>query len=120
MLTVGIIHYYDPAQSSLYPKCPTYWLTKYYCPGCGSLRALHQLTCGNILRACHFNLLAVISLPLLLILSLDHLSRLFHLKWLPKFVITKNIGRIILVTVLVYSVLRNIPYYPFTLLAPHG
>ena len=33
------------------------------CPGCGSLRALHQLLHGNIKSALHFNALLVCGLP---------------------------------------------------------
>src|SRR5690606_39698923 len=34
----------DPNASCIYPTCPFLYLTGWYCPGCGSLRALPALT----------------------------------------------------------------------------
>ena len=34
----------DPNQSGHYPVCPTYAIAGVYCPGCGMLRATHDLT----------------------------------------------------------------------------
>lgn len=38
------LHVVDPDQPGHYPGCPFLAVTGYYCPGCGSARALHALT----------------------------------------------------------------------------
>lgn len=53
---VGLV---DPTQSGHYPSCPFLFLTGYYCPGCGSLRAVHALTHGDVDAALGHNVLTV-------------------------------------------------------------
>lgn len=38
------VHAVDPNQPGHYPLCPTYAIAGIYCPGCGMLRATHDLT----------------------------------------------------------------------------
>jgi hypothetical protein len=64
-LGVLILFFYDPAQIPIYPVCPFHRITGLDCPGCGSLRAIHQLLHGNILAAIRFNALLVLSLPIM-------------------------------------------------------
>ena len=54
----------DPSRVPIYPVCLFHRLTGLNCPGCGSLRAMHQLLHGNVLAALHLNALLVVSLPL--------------------------------------------------------
>jgi hypothetical protein len=61
-----VLFVFDPAQHAFYPGCALYKITGLYCPGCGVLRAVHQLLHGRILAAFHFNPLFVGALPLLL------------------------------------------------------
>src|SRR2546423_54123 len=58
---------FNPATpgTSLYPSCPFHSLTGLNCPGCGTLRGLHQLTHGHLLTALNYNALMVLSLPFL-------------------------------------------------------
>lgn len=59
-----VFYFFNPEQSSFYPKCPLYQTTGLLCPGCGSLRALHQLTHGHLLAALRLNpLLVLVLLP---------------------------------------------------------
>lgn len=48
----------DPNQPGHFPVCPTYALTGIYCPGCGMLRATHDLTHGDLAGAMQRNPLA--------------------------------------------------------------
>jgi Protein of unknown function (DUF2752) len=59
---VGLV---DPNQSGHYPTCPFLFITGYYCPGCGSLRAVHALAHGDVGAAVGFNVLTVVSLVVL-------------------------------------------------------
>lgn len=51
-----------PPQTYGIPPCPFYFLTGFFCPGCGALRAIHSLLHGHLSRAFGFN-------PLLILLS---------------------------------------------------
>src|SRR5579872_586117 len=62
---LGIIslRIFDPATSGLFPPCPLHYLTGWYCPGCGSLRAMHALLHGNLQQAWAMNPLTIVLLP---------------------------------------------------------
>jgi len=61
---VAVLFLCDPAHVAIYPVCLFHRLTGLNCPGCGSLRAIHQLLHGNVFEALRFNALLVLSLPL--------------------------------------------------------
>lgn len=63
---LGLLFAYNPAQNSFYPFCVFYKMTGLQCPGCGGLRAAHQLLHGNFGAAFRFNPLVVGALPLVL------------------------------------------------------
>ena len=50
-----VVHLHDPTQPGNYPTCPFLWLTGWACPGCGTLRASHELTEGNVVGALAYN-----------------------------------------------------------------
>jgi hypothetical protein len=58
----------DPNQPGHYPTCPFLAVTGYYCPGCGSLRAVHDLAHGDVAGAVARNPLTVLAVPLLVTL----------------------------------------------------
>lgn len=59
-----VLHLRDPHQSGSYLFCPWLVLTGTYCPGCGGLRAVSDLTRGDLAAAASSNLLFVGSIPL--------------------------------------------------------
>ena len=61
----AILFWFDPSRYAFYPHCIFHQVTGYLCPGCGGLRAMHQLLHGHLENAWHFNALLVASLPLL-------------------------------------------------------
>ncbi len=63
-----VLHLRDPHQSGSYLFCPWLVLTGTYCPGCGGLRAVNDLSRGDLVAAASSNLLFVGSVPLLLVL----------------------------------------------------
>lgn len=121
LFTVIIIYFtFNPAVSSIFPNCPFNSLTGLYCPGCGSQRAFHQLLHGNIFAAAGYNFLMVVSLPVLIISLAEETAVFFSGRSNRlKFIYHPSLPKIVLVMVLAFWVLRNIPLYPFTLLAPH-
>ncbi|MFT3872115.1 MAG: DUF2752 domain-containing protein [Nocardioides sp.] len=55
----------DPHESGSWGYCPSYLLFGVYCPGCGGLRAVNDLTHGDLIGAASSNLLFVLALPLI-------------------------------------------------------
>jgi Protein of unknown function (DUF2752) len=116
-LIVGLYWYVNPI-GLLFPKCPVFSLSGMYCPGCGSQRALHAFLNGQLYIAFRQNLLATFCYIALL-------AELFLIiagsrKWRPTIWLnqTRYAALIILFAVLAFTLFRNIPVYPFTLLAP--
>lgn len=63
-LVVVALFCFNPAEHAFYPRCAFHQMTGWQCPGCGGLRAMHQLLHGHLLVALKFNALAVLALPL--------------------------------------------------------
>ena len=66
LAAVGYVTAVDPGPAGHYPGCPLLWLTGWYCPGCGGLRAVHALGHGDVGAAFGFNPLLVVLLPVAL------------------------------------------------------
>jgi len=98
----------DPARVGLFPPCPLHHYTGLWCPGCGTTRALHQLLHGNVATAFRFNPLAISLLPVIGYLFVRGEEDVLKPVWIWT----------LLGVVVAFGVLRNIPVYPFTLLAP--
>ena len=62
-----LLHLRDPHQGGSYAYCPWLVLTGTYCPGCGGLRAVNDLTNGDLAAAASSNLLFIASLPVLVL-----------------------------------------------------
>jgi hypothetical protein len=58
-----LLHLRDPHRSGSWGGCPWLFVTGTYCPGCGGLRAVNDLTNGEVGAAASSNLLFVGSLP---------------------------------------------------------
>jgi Protein of unknown function (DUF2752) len=101
----------------LFPKCPVYLYTGLYCTGCGSQRSLHAFLNGNIADACRQNFLATICyIALFAEIILLAVSKT---AWRPSVLLRQRYAAlIVLVALLIFTILRNIPVYPFTMLAP--
>ena len=102
------------------PPCLFYELTGLYCVGCGAGRCLLALLRLDIYAALRFNPLVLLFLPIVLYYFLKiYLAFLLGRDILPvpQFR-NRAVGIMILILVLAFGVLRNIPVFPFTLLAP--
>ena len=60
---VVVLYVFAPGESRLYPRCWFYMLTGLQCPGCGGLRAVHQLLHGNVAAAFRYNPLVLLLIP---------------------------------------------------------
>lgn len=113
-----VLRVYDPATTGIFPPCPLRYLTGLYCPGCGSLRAIHQLLLGNIREAWALNPLTVMLLPFVSYGLVSQTLRYFSGRGLPHVFIPANWIWALCAVVVLFGILRNIPYHPFVLLAP--
>ena len=57
------LHLRDPHVSHSWGVCPLYAMTGIYCPGCGGLRGVNDLTDGHLGAAASSNLLLVVAIP---------------------------------------------------------
>ncbi|MCD8740902.1 DUF2752 domain-containing protein [Mucilaginibacter roseus] len=118
MAVVFIYYFFDPLRFNIFPKCPFFTLTGFDCPGCGSQRALHALLHGNVAQACNYNLLLVLSLPLLFIHLLYKIRSLFTgkpLQW--RLLYHPKTPVVIFMITALFWILRNIPVAPFSYLS---
>jgi uncharacterized protein DUF2752 len=65
-LTIAL-HFRDPHASGSWGYCPFFAMTGLYCPGCGGLRAVNDLTDANLLGAASSNLVFVALIPLIVL-----------------------------------------------------
>ena len=114
----AFVWYFDPTQVTLFPACPLYRTTGFACPGCGLTRGFHALFHGDILTALDFNAL----IPLVSIffgyiffsmVSVAIRGRGFKF---GNWNLTLLWGTLALL--ILFGILRNLPYYPFTILFP--
>lgn len=61
----AVVAVVDPNRAGVYPTCPFRLATGLDCPGCGTLRAVHALTRGDVALALDHNVLTVLLLPVL-------------------------------------------------------
>lgn len=114
-LAVG---YFDPTNAGFFPVCPLYRMTGIACPGCGLTRGFHALFRGDILTALDYNAMLpaylfifgyfIVSLVLTATKSQGLSWKIFPPVAMYAF----------LIVALVFTVLRNLPVYPFSVLSP--
>jgi len=104
---VWVVTVVNPEQPNHYPTCPFLLLTGYYCPACGSLRAVHALAHGDLVLAIHRNPLLVAAVPFLLWAYLRWTRRLAL--GLPSRTAPPWLVRGLLAVLVGFWVLRNVP-----------
>lgn len=103
----------DPNVPGHFPTCPIRAVFGIDCPGCGSLRALHDLAHGNVTGALDHNALLFVVLPLVLVEALRWVVGRPSMPWLMK----RHTPMLVLAVVVAWTVVRNIPVFPFDVLA---
>lgn len=115
---MGILAFVNPMEAHWMPHCPVYTVTGTYCPGCGSTRALYALAHGQFFQAFDHNPLMIILLPFVTYGLLSRARVLMFGKTLPG----PNLPPWSLWTlfgiIVAYWIARNLPWEPFTFLAP--
>jgi len=115
LVSAGYVAAVDPNAAGHYPTCPFLFLTGWYCPGCGALRAVHAMAHGDFMTALDRNPFTVVAVGYLVVtwfMWFQRSARGRPLRWLaPPWVLYAVLGAI-----LTFWVLRNIPGW--TLLSP--
>lgn len=122
MALAVLLYRFDPAQSSFYPRCAFYAVTGYSCPGCGATRGLHALLHGHWLAAARLNALLFPVIPF--VTACWFALRRFGWKEIQSdlnFLASKPwVFWLAGAFLVLFGILRNLPLYPFNLLAPSG
>ena len=117
-LVAVLFYFLDPVENILFPRCIFHSLTGYYCPGCGSQRAIHGLLHLNMKEVANHNFLFI---PALLAIGYHFIHIPANKKFgfnLPNVFYMRVTPWIILWIVITFWILRNINWYPLNLLAP--
>jgi hypothetical protein len=115
---VFFVSYFNPVTAGFFPVCPFYATTGLHCPGCGMTRAFHAFFHGDILGALHYNALLPIFFLVFVYFGVSMFLVLARGRRLSFNIFRPILLSAFLVLMLIFAVVRNLPYYPFTLLAP--
>ena len=106
----AVLFFFDPAEHGFYPICLFHSLTGLNCPGCGATRSAYQLLHGHLLRALQDNALFVLKLA-----ALTAQGAWFVMQKIRNrpaaFIVSPMMLWALLVTVLVFTGLRNLPAF---------
>jgi hypothetical protein len=105
-----LLHLHDPHKSGAYGYCPFLVLTGLPCPGCGGLRAVNDLTRGEVAAAVSSNLAAVCLVAFLAVSWLVWTVRRARGRDVPMVVFTTRAAWVVVPLIVVFGVLRNTPW----------
>jgi hypothetical protein len=108
-----------PTDDSFYPRCFLHSYTGLHCPGCGATRVVYALVHGDLPQAFAYNPLFVLMMPYLIYATVRTTYGWFFDRTDLYLSPPTWALRGFLVVLIAYFILRNIPVYPFDLLAPH-
>jgi|ERR1035437_2224985 hypothetical protein len=114
----AVVAYFDPSASNFFPVCPLYELTGFACPGCGLTRGFHALFHGDMASALHFNALIPIWAVIFAYVSISMLLMAVRGRGLPMWPTWPRFLWTFMVVLVIFGVVRNLPFFPFTLLFP--
>jgi hypothetical protein len=114
----AVLYAFNPAVYSFYPRCLFHATTGLHCPGCGALRGAHEFLHGHWLTALRLNAFVFALLPGMLALWLARRWRRGQRLRPSPLTLSAAQAAWCLAALLGFGILRNLPFYPFTLLAP--
>lgn len=105
-----ILHVRDPHDQGAYGFCPFLALTGHPCPGCGGLRAVNDLSHGDVLGALSSNVLAIVLVGVVGVLWLTWTIRRSRGEDRPMIQVSDRALVLVLAVILVFGVVRNTPW----------
>jgi hypothetical protein len=109
---VAVLFFFDPSTAGFFPVCTLHEMTGLQCPGCGALRAVHQLSHGHLAAAWRLNPLLVALLPVALWLGLREAVRAVTGREWPGLVTRPVFGWLLAGALVLFGILRNVPFHP--------
>ncbi len=103
----------NPHQPGAFPSCVFLAGSGYYCPGCGGLRAVHDLLHGDVIGALHMNALVVLGIVPALVLGWTWWIAALANDKVPRPRIPTWVAVAIPVLLGVFWVVRNLPGMEF-------
>ncbi len=114
----AVVAYFDPSTQHFFPVCPFYSITGFACPGCGLTRGFHALFLGDVPTALHFNALIFVWAVIFGYVGVSSILLAVRGKGLPMWPTNPRFMWAFMIVLLAFGILRNLPFYPFTLLFP--
>lgn len=99
-----------PATTIFAPKCMFKYLTGYDCPACGIQRSLHALLNGDTVTTLRYNYFLLISIPYFLVVAITTFWKADLIVKMGYYVQHPKVVRAILVLIIIWWIVRNIPY----------
>ena len=118
-LGAAVLFTHAPREAGPYPPCLIHRSTGLFCAGCGSTRAMHALLHGRVWAAFRYNALMVVAVPVVAVAFVRYTRRVFaHPAPRPRRIPPTWCVAALLVLLIAYTVLRNLPVRPLNWLAP--
>lgn len=121
VLMAVFLYFYlnDPSdKGNAYISCTFKNLTGWDCAGCGGQRSLHHLLHFEWAEAFRYNAFLVVFTPYFLVLIFYAVRDFIYGSGYPKrFWFSGKMALVFVILIILYTIARNLPYYPFTLLA---
>jgi hypothetical protein len=105
-----LLHLRDPHNQGTYGFCPFLVLTGHPCAGCGGLRAVNDLTHGDVVGAVSSNLLAVALVGVVGVAWLVWTIRRWRGDERPMIRVNERLGVVAVVVFVLFAVARNTPW----------
>lgn len=102
------------------PSCLFNKATGLYCPGCGMTRATHAVFHGDLAKGFRMNPVGMILFPVALVgMGFEVLAWVRDRKDSFRLRVGPGVAWSLAVIMILFWIFRNIPFWPFELLAPH-
>ena len=112
VMLAGVLFAFNPAEHGFFPRCFFRMLTGWDCPGCGGLRATHQLLHGNLRTAFALNPLLVLALPFAGYFAVRYVLARFTGQKFPQPFQSAHWIWVAAAVVVAFGVARNLPGWP--------
>ena len=104
------LHLRDPHESGSWGVCPSLALFGVYCPGCGGLRAVNDLTNGDLAAAASSNVVLVALIPFAVVaLVVWTVDRWQGRRRRPSWQVLRPGVFVLFAVLAAFTVLRNLP-----------
>jgi len=114
----AMVAYFNPSTVKIFPVCPLFSLTGLACPGCGLTRGFHALFHGDVAAALDYNALIPIFAVVLGFFFISMMLVAVRGRGFPKRAYSPKALWAFFALLMVFGVVRNLPFYPFSVLYP--